>query len=63
MVEFKASLPEWNNKGVEPPKAKKDAGWKADERPPAAYINWLQSQTFDARVHLERGAQLDRIEP
>ena len=30
MVEFKASLPEWNNKGVEPPKVKKDAGWKAD---------------------------------
>lgn len=33
---------------VEPSEGKKDAGWEADEMPPAGYFNWLHRLTFQA---------------
>lgn len=33
---------------VEPSEGKKDAGWEADEMPPAGYFNWLHKLTFQA---------------
>lgn len=46
MAEFKEKIPEWNASGLEPPISKKDNGWKVDERPPAAYLNFYKIERF-----------------
>ncbi|KAA0766391.1 hypothetical protein [Bacillus sp. SH5-2] len=56
MVNFVKQLPEWKSKGVEPPTDLKDTGWKAAQRPPAAYFDWFFNRTYEALKELQEGA-------
>ncbi|MCC5468624.1 pyocin knob domain-containing protein [Pelosinus baikalensis] len=44
---------EWNQPGVEPTQAKKDEGWKPEEKPPAEYFNWFFNRTSQAVKYLK----------
>ncbi|SFM21548.1 pyocin knob domain-containing protein [Pelosinus propionicus] len=56
---------EWNQPGVEPTQAKKDEGWKPEEKPPAEYFNWFFNRTSQAVKYLkgesEKSIDDDRI--
>ncbi|MDR4987150.1 SGNH/GDSL hydrolase family protein [Bacillus cereus] len=56
MTEFVEKLPVWNAEGTEPPISKVETGWKIDERPPAEYMNYLQSTTYVAIKELQEKA-------
>lgn len=53
MPNFTKSLPEWKSKGVEPPTDLKNTGWKAAQRPPAAYFDWFFNRTYEALKELQ----------
>src|SRR5699024_12170939 len=48
MSEFKKPLPEWNEPGIEPPQSKKNEGWRAGDKPPAAWHNWWMNTSYEA---------------
>lgn len=56
MVNFTKPLPEWKSKGTEPPTDLKNTGWKAAQRPPAAYFDWFFNRTYEALKELQEGA-------
>lgn len=56
MAEFEKRLPMWNAPGIEPPLDKTDEGWKKSERPPAEYMNFLHTTTFEALKELQESA-------
>ncbi|HIE6629562.1 hypothetical protein [Bacillus luti] len=56
MANFTKPLPEWKSKGVEPPTDLKNTGWKAAQRPPAAYFDWFFNRTYEALKELQEGA-------
>jgi len=41
-------IPRWGGDTIEPPEAKKDAGWLAGDKPPAKWWNWFQKGTYEA---------------
>jgi hypothetical protein len=41
-------IPRWAGDTIEPPEAKKDAGWLAGDKPPASWENWLRKGTYEA---------------
>jgi hypothetical protein len=53
---FTKPLPEWNKIGATPPQSKKDAGWTANEKPPADWFNWFQNLTYEALKELQQNA-------
>lgn len=56
MTDFKEKLPEWDNPGTEPPNSKKTVGWQVDERPPAAYMNWINNRIYEVVKELQKNA-------
>jgi hypothetical protein len=50
---FLKTLPEWNKLGVEPPQSLKDAGWEAEQKPPADYFNWFFNTVYLALKELQ----------
>jgi hypothetical protein len=50
---FEKTLPEWNAAGVEPPQSLKDAGWAAEQKPPADYFNWYFNLVYNALKELQ----------
>jgi hypothetical protein len=50
---FEKTLPEWNAAGVEPPQSLKDAGWEAEQKPPADYFNWYFNLVYNALKELQ----------
>lgn len=57
-------LPVWNAVGVEPPTDLKTNGWKAGDKPPADYMNWLFNRINACLTELQTGvgdvAQLEQ---
>ena len=45
---FEKELPQWKEKGVKPPQSKLDEGWKVQDKPPAAWLNWQMNKTYEA---------------
>lgn len=45
---FEKELPQWKEKGVKPPQSKLDEGWKVQDKPPAAWLNWQMNTTYEA---------------
>lgn len=41
-------IPRWGGDTIEPPEAKKDAGYIAGDKPPAKWENWLRKGTYEA---------------
>lgn len=41
-------IPRWAGDTIEPPEAKKDAGWLAGDKPPAKWWNWFQKGLYEA---------------
>lgn len=56
MANFTKPLPEWKNKGTEPPQILKDTGWKVSQRPPASYFDWFFNRTYEALKELQETA-------
>ncbi|WP_028593335.1 hypothetical protein [Paenibacillus assamensis] len=53
---FEKQLPEWKAKGIKPPQNKLDEGWKAQDKPPAAWLNWQMNSTYEALNELQQHA-------
>ncbi|MCR8844202.1 hypothetical protein NQ117_10945 [Paenibacillus sp. SC116] len=53
---FEKQLPEWKEKGMKPPQNKLDEGWKAQDKPPAAWLNWQMNSTYEALNELQQHA-------
>lgn len=56
MANFTKPLPDWKSKGVEPTTDLKNTGWKAAQRPPAAYFDWFFNRTYEALKELQDNA-------
>ncbi|MCP1176189.1 hypothetical protein NKS28_01430 [Bacillus sp. 1663tsa1] len=56
MANYTKSLPEWKNKGIEPPQGLKDTGWKVAQKPPAPYFDWFFNRTYEALKELQEGS-------
>ncbi|WP_289356407.1 hypothetical protein [Paenibacillus sp. S-12] len=53
---FEKELPEWKEKGVKPPQSKLDEGWKVQDKPPAAWLNWQMNSTYEALSEIQEKA-------
>ncbi|WP_028545754.1 hypothetical protein [Paenibacillus taiwanensis] len=53
---YEKELPEWKAKGVKPPQSKLDEGWKVQDKPPAAWLNWQMNATYEALKELQEKA-------
>lgn len=53
---FEKELPEWKEKGVKPPQSKLDEGWKVQDKPPAAWLNWQMNKTYEALKEVQEKA-------
>ncbi|SDE45558.1 hypothetical protein SAMN04488689_101558 [Paenibacillus sp. cl6col] len=53
---FEKELPEWKGKGVKPPQSKLDEGWKVQDKPPAAWLNWQMNKTYEALKEVQEKA-------
>jgi hypothetical protein len=53
---FNSSLPEWNKTATAPTQTKKDAGWAAEEKPPASIFNWFFNTAYLAIKELQEEA-------
>jgi len=53
---FEKELPEWKEKGVKPPQSKIDEGWKVQDKPPAAWLNWQMNKTYEALKEVQEKA-------
>ncbi|MCG7409033.1 hypothetical protein MH117_16570 [Paenibacillus sp. ACRRX] len=53
---YEKELPEWKAKGVKPPQSKLDEGWKVQDKPPAAWLNWQMNSTYEALQELQEKA-------
>lgn len=58
MVELTKQAPEWNNAGTQPPQSLMDAGWQANQKPPADYFNWFFYTGYQAIKELQEKAAL-----
>lgn len=58
---FEKELPQWKEKGVKPPQSKLDEGWKVQDKPPAAWLNWQMNKTYEAlkEVHEKAAEKTD----
>ncbi|TQR42802.1 hypothetical protein [Paenibacillus popilliae] len=58
---FEKELPQWKGKGVKPPQSKLDEGWKVQDKPPAAWLNWQMNKTYEAlkEVHEKAAEKTD----
>lgn len=58
---FEKELPQWKEKGVKPPQSKIDEGWKVQDKPPAAWLNWQMNKTYEAlkEVHEKAAEKTD----
>ncbi|WP_340004413.1 hypothetical protein MHH52_21780 [Paenibacillus sp. FSL K6-0276] len=52
MADFNEQLPDWLETGIEPPTSKKNEGWQVDDKPPAAWWNWLLNRTYKVLVEI-----------
>ena len=53
---FEKELPQWKEKGVKPPQSKLDEGWKVQDKPPAAWLNWQMNKTYEALKEVQEKA-------
>ncbi|OBY78425.1 hypothetical protein BBG47_16715 [Paenibacillus sp. KS1] len=53
---FEKDLPQWKEKGVKPPQSKLDEGWKVQDKPPAAWLNWQMNKTYEALKEVQEKA-------
>ncbi|SYX86016.1 pyocin knob domain-containing protein [Paenibacillus alvei] len=53
---FEKELPQWKEKGVKPPQSKIDEGWKVQDKPPAAWLNWQMNKTYEALKEVQEKA-------
>ncbi|MBP2002560.1 hypothetical protein J2Z69_003646 [Paenibacillus shirakamiensis] len=61
-MSFNEKLPTWEATGVEPPDTKKSSGWQAEDKPPAAWWNWLQNRTYKSIKELQtKSAEKDWV--
>ncbi|TVX91772.1 hypothetical protein [Paenibacillus agilis] len=51
---YENKLPEWKAKGIKPPQSKLDEGWKVQDKPPAAWLNWQMNSTYEALHELQQ---------
>jgi hypothetical protein len=56
---YSEPLPEWAAPGVEPSEDIKVNGWRAAQRPPASYFNWIHFVTYRALKELQQHALHD----
>ncbi|MEW9104243.1 hypothetical protein [Paenibacillus sp.] len=58
---FEKELPQWKEEGVKPPQSKLDEGWKVQDKPPAAWLNWQMNKTYEAlkEVHEKAAEKTD----
>ncbi|PFJ03220.1 hypothetical protein [Priestia megaterium] len=57
---FKSELPNWENKGQAPSSSKRIAGWLAQDRPPAEWMNWFFNRVYKFLQEIqERGISKD----
>lgn len=55
-MSFKKPLPTWKAQGIQPPEHKLEEGWKAQDKPPAGWLNWQANTTFEALKELQDNA-------
>ncbi|WP_088005594.1 pyocin knob domain-containing protein [Indiicoccus explosivorum] len=53
---FQQPLIGWGAVGIEPPQSLKDAGWQAQQKPPAEYFNWTFRLLDQALLELQQNA-------
>ncbi|MBD8498362.1 pyocin knob domain-containing protein [Paenibacillus arenosi] len=51
---YEKQLPEWKAKGIKPPQSKLDEGWKVQDKPPAAWLNWQMNSTYEVLQELQQ---------
>lgn len=44
--------PEWNKEGTAPPLDKRNAGWQAQNRVPASWLNWFWNRTYKSLLEI-----------
>ncbi|MEQ7051101.1 hypothetical protein ABN764_10605 [Paenibacillaceae sp. P-4] len=60
---FEKELPQWKEKGVKPPQSKLDEGWKVQDKPPAAWLNWQMNKTYEALKEVrEKAAEKEHVQ-
>ena len=55
-MSFKKPLPTWKAQGIQPPEHKLEEGWKAQDKPPAGWLNWQANTTYEALQELQDNA-------
>lgn len=55
-MSFKKPLPTWKAQGIQPPEHKLEEGWKAQDKPPAGWLNWQANTTYEALQELQENA-------
>lgn len=55
-MSFKKPLPTWKAQGIQPPEHKLEEGWKAQDKPPAGWLNWQANTTYEALKELQDNA-------
>lgn len=55
-MSFKKPLPTWKAQGIKPPEHKLEEGWKAQDKPPAGWLNWQANTTYEALQELQDNA-------
>ena len=60
-MEFTNRPPEWQNEGVEPPKATREEGFRAGYKPPASFFNWFWNLVGRCIKELQEKAKLTLV--